>query len=121
MVFSSIRYAMHGLELITISYASPSMPRRYACTLPMNSCPFALPAVLRCSLLVLLEQIAEHRIDLLPMRRATHCKVRRELLHALVLGPQRGRAILRMRRGQLEIRVVAHRGQELLAQEACTA
>ncbi len=27
IVFSSMRYAMHGSELITISYARPCMPR----------------------------------------------------------------------------------------------
>ena len=34
------RRGMQGLELMTISYARPCMPRRYACSLRMNSLPY---------------------------------------------------------------------------------
>ena len=67
------------------------------------------------------EQLAEHRVDLVALRRALHREVVGRLGDALVLGPQRRRVLARPRVGELEIGVIARGGQQLLAQEAGAA
>ena len=65
----------------------------------------------------LAEQLAEDRIDLVAPRRMAHGEVAARLGHALVFGPQAGRALLRVGGGELQVGVVARRRQQPLAQE----
>ena len=69
------------------------------------------------SLRVLLEELAEHGIDLVAARRVLHREIAGGLGDALVLGPQCRRVVLRIGRGELEVGVVAGRRQQALAEE----
>src|SRR4029079_8059504 len=51
------------------------------------------------SVALLPEQLAEHRVDLVALRRPLHREVGRRLGHPLVLGPQRRRVLARARVG----------------------